>query len=239
MTETSESGLRRSPFAGVLVAAYRFGGRRVRGLCVRAALRLEGGAHYSATLRQILREHHGVGVGAYSYGDCLIPGAFPVGVTVGRYCSVASGIRVFRRNKPYERLAMHPFFYNRECGYVNEDTIESSDLWVGHDAWIGDRAIVTPGCCRIGIGAIVAAGAVVTRDVPDFAVVGGNPGRVIRYRFGESVRRAILKSRWWEKDIDELADRIECMQAPVGDPFAHPVLGQLLESDRASFREAS
>src|ERR1017187_4066715 len=177
------TGPRRSILSSAILAAYRWG--RVRGICMSVLEQLEGGAFYSSTLRRILERYHGVRVGAYSYGECMVPGSWPAGVRVGRYVSVAPGVRVFLRNHPYDRLSMHPFFYNKKLGWVAEDTITSGTLEIGHDAWIGERVIITPGCRRIGIGAVVGAGAVVTKDVPDFAMVGGNPARLIRYRFPE------------------------------------------------------
>src|SRR5262249_22530567 len=153
-------------------------GRHLRRLCVALAIRLEGGQFYSGTLRRILRQDHGVEVGAFSYGPCMNPGAFPKGTVVGRYVSVGPGVQVFLRDHPLDRLSLHPFFYNHKLGWVHEDTIPSGTLEIGHDAWIGANAIVTSGCSRIGIGAVVGAASVVTRDVPDFAVVGGNPARL-------------------------------------------------------------
>jgi acetyltransferase-like isoleucine patch superfamily enzyme len=151
--------------------------------------------------------------------------ALPRGVVVGRYVSVAGGVRVFRRNHPMERLSLHPFFYNRELGFVAEDNIPSVPLEIGHDSWIGDRAIIVPGCKRIGVGSVGGAGAVVTRDVPDFAIVGGNPAKIIRFRFPEETRRLILASRWWEQSISQVAKVLPDMVKSLGqEPSRHPLL---------------
>jgi acetyltransferase-like isoleucine patch superfamily enzyme len=200
-------------------------------LLVRAthwAMRLEGAAFRSLTARKILADRCGVFVGAYSYGECLLPGAFPPGVVVGRYVSMACGVRVFLRNHPYDRLSMHPFFYNAALGFVGEDTIETGSLRIEHDAWIGERAIVTPGCRRIGLGAVVGAGAVVTRDVPDFAIVAGNPAKVLKMRFDEATQQRVRDSRWWERPVEEVAKDIDGMQAPVVQSN-HPLLGPTRE----------
>jgi acetyltransferase-like isoleucine patch superfamily enzyme len=197
---------------------------------------LEGGIFYSSTLREILSVFHGVKVGAYSYGDCLIPGAFPAGVAVGRYVSIASGIRIFLRNHPIDRLSLHPFFYNSRLGWVKKDTITSSTLEIGDDAWIGDRAIITPGCSSIGIGAIVGAGAVVTKDVPDFAIVAGNPAKLLRYRFDERTIAIILESRWWEKDVADLTAYLDDMIIPLGNILGtHPLLAEAAKKGHVKF----
>jgi acetyltransferase-like isoleucine patch superfamily enzyme len=217
--------VRRSSFSKMILNFYKV--PYIRKFALLAAKRLEGGIFYSSTLREILNIFHGVKVGAYSYGDCLIPGAFPAGVTVGRYVSIASGIRIFLRNHPIDRLSLHPFFYNSRLGLVQTDTITSSTLEIGDDAWIGDRAIITPGCSRIGIGAIVGAGAVVTKNVPNFAIVAGNPAKLIRYRFDDRTMAIILESRWWEKEIQDLSACLGDMIRPLGDvPGAHPLLAE-------------
>jgi virginiamycin A acetyltransferase len=215
--------LRRSILSPVLLALYRI--RRLRPFCLRIVRRLEGGDFYSFTLRKILESFHGVRAGEYSYGEGLIPGAFPAGVTIGRYVSLAPGVRVFLRNHPFDRLSMHPFFYNSVLGWLTVDSISSGTLEIGHDAWIGERAIITPGCSRIGIGAVVAAGAVVTKDVPEFAIVGGNPARTIRMRFPPEICETVKASRWWERSVNECVQHMPHMTRPLGEGYAeHPLL---------------
>lgn len=195
--------MRRSSLAPLLKAlAGRKGFYR---RSIQYAFRLEGGPYYSLTARDILRERYGVEIGDYSYGECFIPSSFPRGTVVGRYVSIALGVRIFMRDHPVDRVPMHPFYYNSHLGFVKGDTIESTQLEIGHDAWIGAQTTIVSGCRRIGIGAIVAAGAVVTKDVPDFAIVGGNPAKVIRYRFQESTIEALLAGKWWELDCDQVA----------------------------------
>ncbi len=205
--------MRRSALGPLIVNLYRY--PRVRRVCLKFCQTVEGGEFYSGTLRNILAKYHGVEAGAYSYGEGLIPGAFPAGVTIGRYVSIASGVRVFLRNHPLDRLSLHPFFYNRHLGWVENDTVQNGTLEIGHDAWLGERAIVTPGCRRIGIGAAVGAGSVVTKDVPDFAIVAGNPARLLRFRFSQDTIDAILASRWWERSIEECGQYMSEMTRPV------------------------
>lgn len=223
------TGLFRSRLAPALVMLYRW--RPLRRVCLVAARWLEGGDFYSWTLRRILIVFHGIDVGAYSYGECLVPGSWPRGVVVGRYVSIASGVRPLLRNHPLDRLSMHPFFYNSRLGWLPVDTIPTTTLEIGHDAWLGERAIITPRCSRIGIGAVVAAGSVVTKDVPDFAVVAGNPARIIRYRFPEKIRDAIKASRWWERTVVECACFINDLSKPLSDdPDRHPLLKRPCEA---------
>ncbi|EPZ37468.1 transferase hexapeptide repeat containing protein [Anoxybacillus ayderensis] len=74
---------------------------------------------------------------------------------------------------------------------------------IGNDVWIGANSIVLDGV-KIGDGAIVAAGAVVTKDVPDYAIVGGVPARVIRYRFNEEIIKQLKVIKWWDIDLNNL-----------------------------------
>jgi virginiamycin A acetyltransferase len=221
-------GLRRSPLAPLLIGLYKLvrGHKRWRmaGLVFNLLKRVEGGRAKSYTSRQLLARYHGVEVGAYSYGECMIPGWFPKCVTIGRYSSIAAGVRVYNQNHPIDHLSTHPYFYDPGMRLVKSDPPRHR-LMIGHDVWIGVNAIITPGCRRIGNGAVVGAGAVVTKDVEDFAIVAGNPAKLIRHRFPADTRDAITASQWWDQPIDTCAKSMETMTAPVSEELLrHPLL---------------
>ena len=198
-----------SIYSKMLFFLYRF--KVARPIVKRLTHYLEGGQFYSGTLRKILAHYHGIVVGEYSYGACLLPGLWPSGVTVGRYVSVALNVRVFLKNHPIERLSMHPFFYNKASGFLDADNISSGYLEIGADAWIGGNVIITPRCSRIGIGSVIGAGSVVTKDVPNFAIVAGNPAKLIRYRFNEEICKKIINSKWWVLSVDECCQHMSSM----------------------------
>ena len=152
----------------------------------------------SGTVRRIMDEVHGITVGAHSYG-CFDPVRFPSGTRIGRYASVGPGVWAFRRNHPTDRLSMHPYFYHPEHGAEAVADVQTRPLKIESGSWLGAHVLILPGCRRIGQGAVVAAGAVLTRDVQDYAVVGGNPARLIRYRFNDDAIKAARATRWWRK----------------------------------------
>ena len=204
--------LHRARAAGILLGLYGAlrgpGAARLRRMVVRVICRLEGGEMRSATLRRLMQRHHGIEAGAHSYG-CFDPVRFPGGMRVGRYVSVGPGVAAYRRNHPLDRLSMHPYFYNPRHGAAREADVAAAPLEIGDDAWLGARAIILPGCRRVGRGAVVAAAAVVTRDVPDYALVAGNPARVVRYRFGPEPIDAAERSQWWLMPPGAVARRFD------------------------------
>jgi virginiamycin A acetyltransferase len=200
---------RHTRIGNVLFPLYRFS--RLRRPIARTLMRIEAGTMFSSTWRRILSTYHGVTVGPLSYGPALLDGSIPVGTVVGGYCSLAPGIQFLRRNHPLGRPSQHPLFYNRGVGPLVEDTIpsvSSNPLRIGSDVWIGLNSIVCPGCKSIGDGAIIAAGAVVTKDVPPCSIVGGNPAKVIRQRFTPEIAEAVLASRWWEFPVSHIVSHL-------------------------------
>lgn len=217
-----KSELRTSAIAPLLLRLYQT--KRLRRRVLSLAGRLEGGQFRSATLRQIFARFHDMEIGAHSYGSCFEPGQFPGGARIGRYVSMAGGV-MRRLNHPLDHLIMHPYFYNESLGYVAQRTIGHEPIVISADAWIGQSVIFTESCTHVGIGAVIGAGTIVTRDVDDFEIVVGNPGRVLRKRFDPETRARILASRWWERPVEELAGFITDLNVPVSEwPAGHPLL---------------
>lgn len=132
---------------------------------------------------------------------------------VGRYCSIGPEVLVLAGTHPIdEKTSTHPCFYSlsKQAGftYAKEQSYdeflfcgpgEKYYVEIGSDVWIGARVIIVGGV-RIGHGAVIAAGSVVTKDVDDYAIVGGVPAKQLRFRFSAEVRSDLLEERWWDKD---------------------------------------
>ena len=168
--------------------------------------RLEGAEFYSFSLREIQSKYYGVVVGKYSYGECMKLNSFPEGVTVGSYSSIARGVVVITHDHPINRMSTHPFFYNKSLGYTKKEKVEHTKLEIGSDVWIGDGAKILSKCNFIGHGAIVAAGAIVTRDVMPYEIVAGVPAKSKGFRFHQERINELLEEKWWDKDIADLID---------------------------------
>ena len=159
----------------------------------------------SLTLRKILRDFYGVDVGAYSYGSLCDPGMADPNTSIGRYVSVGPGVRRFGAAHPLDDVSLHPFWYNPDLGLVAPDhDVPRGHCRIESEVWIGANALIMPGCTRIGFGAVVGAGSVVTREVDDFTIVAGSPARVIGKRLTAEVRAALLKERPWELEPADL-----------------------------------
>jgi virginiamycin A acetyltransferase len=168
----------------------------VEKLRIRWLLRNE---HESLALRAYFARRWQVEVGLYSYG-CFDPWRVPRRTRIGRYCSIAKSARILDANHPIAALTTHPFLYEARFGVVREDRIDPAWLEIADDVWISHNAIVTPGCKAIGRGAIIGAGAVVTRDVAPYAIMVGQPARKLRDRFDPATIAGLEASRWWEQD---------------------------------------
>ncbi len=142
-----------------------------------------------------------VTLGAYSYSRSLL-----FNVRVGNYCSIANEVYFSPLRHATDRLTSSPWLEENPDWPSTLRPVRPpfrGPAIVGHDVWIGMRAIVMGGV-TIGNGAIVAAGAVVTKDVPPYAIVGGVPAKVIRYRFPPETIAALEASRWWEYDLPSM-----------------------------------
>lgn len=203
--------------SNLLYKLYAIKRRRLRKFILNIVKKLEGGEMLSKTLRRIFLDYHDVDIGMYSYGGCFDPIRIMAHTKIGRYCSFGSGVWRFNANHPVTFKSTHPYFYNPLCGRVGQELIHRSELVVGNDVWVGQNALIMSSVSRIGNGAVVGAGAIVTKDVPDFAVVLGNPAKIAKYRFSDETIDKIRREAWWDKDIDELRDNFEEFLRPMED----------------------
>lgn len=145
----------------------------------------------------------------YSY---VVNDASIIYAQIGRFCSIAAHTRLNPGNHPLQKAALHHFSYRtRSYDLGEEDDAEffawrrSKQVTLGNDVWIGHGAVVLPGV-TIGTGAAVGASAVVSRDVPPFAVVSGFPAKRLYWRFEEKVREGLLQIAWWDWPREKLRE---------------------------------
>jgi len=169
----------------------------------------------SNVLREYFEKKYKVAVGKYTYGGCF-NSSFNLGGTVriGRYCSIASNVHYFGANHPMESVSTSAYFYNKNMSGYEVIDVPRSALEIQNDVWIGYGTIITNGCETIGTGAVVGAGSVVTHNVPAYAVVAGNPARIIRYRNTEEINNGLVTSKWWERDLKDVMKYYKYMDSP-------------------------
>jgi chloramphenicol O-acetyltransferase type B len=127
---------------------------------------------------------------------------------IGSFCSIGSAHLGGLGRHPTDWVSTHPVFYStlRQAGitFADKDYVdEYAQVVIGHDVWIGAGAMILDGG-TVGNGAIVGAGAVVTHDVPAYAVVGGVPARIMRYRFDAETIQDLMRLEWWSWPIERL-----------------------------------
>lgn len=136
---------------------------------------------------------HNVQLGDYSY---FARNAFAANVTIGKFCSIGPNFCCGLGIHPTDGISTSPYFYR---GRVEEH----KQTTIGNDVFIGANVTILDGV-TIADGAVIAAGAVVTKDVPAFAIVGGVPAEVKKYRFDEETIEKLLEKQWWNGDAEEI-----------------------------------
>jgi chloramphenicol O-acetyltransferase type B len=185
-----------------------------------------------------------VKIGAYSYAVS----GFLFAVEIGRYCSFGENVQIGRQDHPLDWLSTSPFLYLKSTDVVASATnfnegclMENPDYGspatnlkktvIGHDVWIGHGAFIKPGV-KIGTGAIIAAYAVVVKDVEPYSIIGGNPSKHIKYRFSPDVIKRLLASEWWLLSPKELSSfRVNEFESDID------TIAKLRKSKETSFKK--
>lgn len=180
-------------------------------------------------LLQAVIDHPNIEVGRYAYASdseppddwaarlapYLYPGA-PERLRIGPFAQIAQGVRFITSsaNHPLRGLSTYPFRIHdlSTVSPYRDEVAERGDTVIGPDVWLGFEARVMPGV-TIGAGAIVAACAVVTRDVPPYALVAGNPARIVRRRFDEAVVARLMRLAWWDWPADRILAALPAIEA--------------------------
>ncbi len=197
-------------------------------------------------LRPLVRDPR-IEVGEYSYYDdpddplafeqrAVLYGFGPERLVIGRFCAIAAGVRFLMPGANHADLGPSTFpfgIFGEPWAQRTMDLVMGApsrgDTIVGNDVWLGYQALVLPGV-NIGHGAVVAAASVVAADVPPYAIVGGNPARVIRRRFDDEDVDLLLRAAWWDWPIALVTEHARTIMAGTPDELAkiaaaHGLLG--------------
>lgn len=159
---------------------------------------------YGVIIRKGVEVCNDVSIGDYSYISG--PRSFIESARIGKFCSIARQTILGVGNHDVNAVTTHPFPYGPEFGgfvQMQSNVPQRPPPEIGNDVWIGINSVVMRGV-KIGNGAVVAANSVVTRDVPPYAIVGGAPARLLRFRFPEGTVAALEAIAWWDWDVETL-----------------------------------
>ena len=184
--------------------------------------KLPGSAIRNSSFERPCRVHaqstlYSVDMGRHSYCGY---GCFIAKCKIGRYCSIAEGVTIGMNGPPTDWVSTSPAFYaalddtfTGELATTLKFDTTSPQTYIGNDVWIGTKAMLKAGI-TVGNGAIIGMGSVVTKDVPPYAIVAGNPARIIRMRFPKELAERLEASRWWDKDPETIKKYASLMDRP-------------------------
>jgi acetyltransferase-like isoleucine patch superfamily enzyme len=167
-------------------------------------------------------------VGDYTYGAegiTILDFTSKHKVIIGKFCSIASFVRIYLdANHNTEWITTYPF------GHINQNIFNSfdgkgavcgnGDVIIGNDVWIGESVSIASGV-KIGDGAVIAGHSHVVKDIPPYSIYGGNPAKIIKYRFPKENIDKLLKIKWWNWDIDKINQNVSLLCSKNIDQFVN------------------
>lgn len=198
---------------------------------------LQRDQHRGLKIREYFRTKHRLDVGLYSYG-CFDEWRMRGPIRIGRYCSIANTVRSVPINHKPDAMTTHPVLYEKAFGAVDQDVDQGETLVIEDDVWIAHNVVILPACKFIGRGAIIGAGAIVTKNVDRYAIVAGNPARKLRDRFSPEMIAAIEASRWWELDFDQFRKLVRTRGDMVFNPTSESIAAWISETERSGSASA-
>lgn len=187
-------------------------------------------AHQRVVFLKPLVDSPRIVVGEYTYYDDpedptgfahrnVLYGYGPERLIIGKYCAIAAGTRFLLAGAAHPTMGVSTFPFTIFGGQWTERTLDlvtampsRGDTVVGNDVWFGYQATIMPGV-RIGDGAVIAAGAVVTADVAPYVIVGGNPARPIRRRFDDADVDRLRRAAWWDWPVELVTEHARTIMA--------------------------
>lgn len=131
--------------------------------------------------------------------------------SIGRFCSISWGVSIGGAEHDHKKITTHDFLYNIEND-LNPNVITynryEKPIHIGHDVWVGANSTIARGV-TIGHGAVIGANSMVTKDVPPYAIVGGAPAKIIKYRFDGKIINELLNLAWWDMPTEKIKEHFE------------------------------
>jgi len=169
--------------------------------------------------RYISEKHYGFTVGKYTTGFEQFWHQPQLLGSIGSFCNISAlNVIIAGGNHPLSTVSTHAFFFHDKYGFAKNTSIDeyakNEKIHIGNDVWIGSNVSILPGV-QIGDGAVIAAGAVVTKNVAPYAIVGGVPAKLIRYRFNLEIRHSLLEIKWWNWTDAKIQKHVPLMWSPT------------------------
>ena len=175
-----------------------------------------------STIPALISNDQRVSVGRYSYGNPkFLLWSAAEKITIGSFCSIAEEVKIFgggEHNCHWVTTFPLRIAFDLEGAHGDGHPKSKGPTNIGHDVWIGYGASILSGV-HIGDGAVIGAGTVVSKDVPPYAIVAGNPCGIVRYRFSKQQIHKLLTIKWWDWPIEKILDRADQLCNPDIDDF--------------------